>query len=125
MVSMAVSDKFEEKWPELSRNTGAKILDLILEGPKGVRLDESFAGESLFCEWVYVLHLDNDQSEVYSGSNTKPVPKSNRFKCFEKKEDVGGLASKDRAYYAVKLIKKIPFELVTKREIRALEKEES
>ena len=69
------------KFPEeFSRDAGGKILDMILS--KGVRLlvnNEGFAKDSLFCEWAYVVDLDENTLEVYQGFNKQPLKEGERF----------------------------------------------
>jgi|AACY02.2.fsa_nt_gi hypothetical protein len=81
-VSCAVADAVKAAHPELSRDTGAKILELIAE-KKGLKVpntnDSSFAKDSLFCEWAYVLDLDRNKLEVYKGFNKSSVPEGERF----------------------------------------------
>lgn len=48
-----------------------KILGLINK--------ESFAADSLFCEWAYVIDLDKMTFEVYKGFNRQPLPETDRF----------------------------------------------
>lgn len=53
--------------PELSRDTSAKLLNLIYAGSVRKVIDsEEFADDSLFCEWCYVIDLDKNTLEVYS-----------------------------------------------------------
>lgn len=60
----------------------------------------SFAADSLFCEYAYVIDLDNDILEVYTGFNKEAIPETNRF--FTKN-------CNDEVYKPVKLVSKIPF----------------
>lgn len=90
----------EEGWykthPELSRDTGGEILELILSG-KRVLIDSlEFVKDSLFCEWAYVVDLDSNTFEIYKGFNKNPLPEDARFY-------FGG--SSDCGYYPVKVIK--------------------
>lgn len=65
---------------EFSRDAGGKILDMILS--KGVRLlvnKEGFAKDSLFCEWAYVVNLDDNILEVYKGFNKQSLKEGERF----------------------------------------------
>jgi hypothetical protein len=48
-------------------------------GKLGLKNSKSFAADSLFCEWAYVINLDNDTLEIYKGFNTKRLSKEERF----------------------------------------------
>jgi len=80
-VDMAVSGRFAAKWPWLSRDcAGDKVLPLIESGQvTEVKLDDKFPGDSLFCEWCYVIDLDAGTFEVYGGFNKDPLPEGARF----------------------------------------------
>lgn len=60
-VTCEISDKVKAKHPELSRDTGAEILNLIYSG-KCVRvsLNEKFKEDKLFCEYWYEINLDDE-----------------------------------------------------------------
>lgn len=95
-VSMDVADKFKKAHPELHRDTGGVILQLIQEGKvKVLNNSIDFADDSLFCEWCYILNLDNDTLEVYGGFNKEPIDHEERF-YKEKPTDSG--------YYPVRLL---------------------
>ena len=83
--------------PHLSRNHGYGILELITDA-NGLKLhrDTRFVADSLFCEWAYVIDLDKNKLEVYSGYNTKELPKNARFKNLEH--------LRDGEYYPVKKV---------------------
>jgi hypothetical protein len=74
-------DDWKTRYPSLSRGTGAKILELIWNAAAEVPLSNaiSFAGESLFCEWAYVIDLDKDTLEAFHGFNHKPLAPTERF----------------------------------------------
>jgi hypothetical protein len=95
------ADKYHAAYPYLSRDIGADILDLVY-GSNGdeIMLKDStdFAGDSLFCEWAYVIDLDKNNFEIYSGFNKKPLGKNQRFK------DTS--VEKDSAYTPIRCIKK-------------------
>lgn len=76
-----IYDSWPQRWPAYTRDTGAKILQLIMNSPPGIKLKNSieFAADSLFCEFAYVIDLDKNVLEVYKGWNKKPLPKNARF----------------------------------------------
>lgn len=68
--------------PLFSRDTGAAALRIIQDTKEGeIRLYDSsdFAGDSLFCEWGYVIDLDTNRLEVFKGFNKTPLTKADRF----------------------------------------------
>jgi len=70
---------FEERalnrrYPSLSRDTSAKILNIIADAKddkpiliKEVKEELEFAKDGLFCEWVYVIDLDTNELKVSGG----------------------------------------------------------
>lgn len=83
-MTMEQSTRFKDEHPEWHRDTGAEILSLIMEKDK-LYLQNSidFAGDSLFCEWAYVIDLDAETFEVYSGFNKGPLPTNGRFEKYD------------------------------------------
>jgi hypothetical protein len=75
------ANHFREVYPSLSRDTGAGILELILNAKAEVPLTNSieFAGDSLFCEWAYIIDLDKEALEVYKGFNKTSLEPEERF----------------------------------------------
>jgi len=92
--------KFDELCPYLSRNHGAGILDMVMEATDDVAISNSidFAGDSLFCEWAYVIELDKLMLEAYKGFNKRPVPPGERFANAPVDERLRG------QYYPVRLV---------------------
>lgn len=93
-----------QTYPSLSRDTGAEILALIAEsqGPLFISLDLKFPGDSLFCEWGYVIDLDKSTFEIYEGFNQDhPLGEGDRFVNLTKRD----------SYYPIRLIKS--YDLVT------------
>lgn len=76
-----LEDIWPDKWPELSRNPAAKILQLIADRPPGIKLKNTiaFAGDSVMCEWAYVIDLDSGKLEVLKGFNKTPLVEGDRF----------------------------------------------
>lgn len=67
MVSVDVSAAFLKKYPQLHRDMGADILYKIMDQAnlEVDGIDTSFTKES-WCEYCYVLDLDNKVLEIYS-----------------------------------------------------------
>lgn len=67
--------------PWLSRDAGSDILGYVMQQPDGLWLKNSidFAGDSLFCEFAYVIDFDTETFEVFKGFNKEPVPDGARF----------------------------------------------
>ena len=103
------AEKYRRYW---TRDNGAKILGLIMEAKaKTIKLTNQidFAGESLFCEWAYVVDLDKGTFEVFKGFNKHPLPETERFA--NAKRD-----SKSTEYFPVKHVVSFTLEaLPTKR----------
>lgn len=64
-----INDNFKTDYNHLSREHGAGILKLVFDGARELKNDISFAKDSLFCEWAYVIDLDSNKFEVYTGFN--------------------------------------------------------
>ena len=90
---------FCSKYPHLSRDTGAGILNIVANTTGEIKLQNSldFSKDSLFCEWAYVIDFDKNTFEVYKGFNETPLDESDRFYTAEQEDDNG--------MYPVKLIK--------------------
>lgn len=74
-------DDWSKVWPELSRDTGGDILQMVMDCEPGIKLRNSigFAGDSLFCEYAYVVDLDAGTLEVFYGFNQAPLAEGERF----------------------------------------------
>lgn len=90
-------------YPELSRDTGANILELI-QAKDGIRLqsDLPFAADSVFCEWAWVIDFDERTFEGYKGFNKEPLTENDRFYFLKDYEDNG--------YHGVKLAAEFPLD---------------
>jgi len=123
------SEKYHAKYPLLSRDNGAEVLKKIMETPEEelfLHDSTSFAADSLFCEYAYVIDLDKNQLEVYVGFNKKPIEKTERFYKLLK------VAKKDRKgkdmYYPVRLAAVYSFDALPtvaqmKRDVKKANKE--
>jgi len=68
--------------------------------------DESFLGDSLFCEWAYIINVDDGVLEVYIGGNKKP-DQEGRYAHFEEVDPPG---YREEIYYGVVLVKEYPLD---------------
>jgi len=82
-VNIPQADLYKQKYPLDSRDIGGAILKKLLEYQNEdeiVLVDaEGFAADSLFCEWAYVVDLDNNALEVYRGFNESRLTSKDRF----------------------------------------------
>jgi len=80
-VTLDVSRKMAEMYPENVRDTGSDILGIILNAERPIKVTNSidFAADSVFCEWGYVIDLDKNTFEVFRGFNHDPLTESDRF----------------------------------------------
>lgn len=67
------SDSFNFVFPQYSRDTGAEILELILNGPVPLQNSLDFKNDTLFCDYHYTLDLDTEMISIgghakYKGS---------------------------------------------------------
>lgn len=83
-MTMDQSQKLDHMFPYLSRDIGARILEMVRISPVDVLLVNSieFAGESLHCEFAYVVDLDHNTFEAYVGFQ-KSRTTGQRFSEFE------------------------------------------
>lgn len=80
-ISLEGSDRMRKDYPQYSRDTGAEILGLIQNSDNGILLADrlSFAADSLFCEWAWVVDLDSRTFEGFQGFNNVRLPDDERF----------------------------------------------
>lgn len=59
--------------PSLTRDTGAQILSLVAHAKDriAIQMSTEFIMDSVFCEWAYVVDLDKETFEVYSGITSR------------------------------------------------------
>lgn len=111
-ATMDVADKFKRSNAHLSRDMGANILSYIQSSDEPeVHLDLNFAADSLFCEWAYLLDLDNNTLEVYRGFNKTPLLSDERFKFLEATREPERNGRPDE-YYPIRLAAKYSFQSI-------------
>lgn len=71
-VSIELGNKFDAAYPQLSRDTGAGILPMVMESEDGLELYDSsdFLEDGLFCEYAYIIDLDTNKLLCYSGGQS-------------------------------------------------------
>jgi hypothetical protein len=79
-MNMNQAEVMEKNFPELCRETSSEILEIVVENamrqrPEQIVLENSidFAGDSLFCEYAYVIDFDKRVLEIYKGFNQNPL----------------------------------------------------
>jgi hypothetical protein len=97
-VTLQVASTMQARYPENSRDTGSDILAIIQDADRPIKIVNSldFAGDSVFCEWGYVVDLDKNTFEVYKGFNEIPLTESDRFY---------GIPSSNDNHHAIRLLK--------------------
>ena len=89
--------------PHLSRDIGYSILSRIKRSPLELINQIGFAGDSLFCEWAYVIDFDKNTFEVFEGFNTTPIIEGRFLSGDPHLESTQG-------YEPVKLVKEYPLD---------------
>lgn len=92
MIRSGEVKNWTKVWPELTRDTCAEILELVARSENGLMLknDISFAADSLFCEWAWVIDLDAGTFEGFRGVNQcKELTPDDRFYFLAGKESHG------------------------------------
>lgn len=111
-AAQALGETWKATHPQLSRDLGAKVLDMVAKS-SGMELYDSYAfgGDSLFCEYAYVIDLDNEVLERYKGFNKRPVSKRHRF--------AGCVPAHNGTseYTPVRLVRKERFGVIASREV--------
>ena len=93
-ISFEDAERFKEAHPQLDRDMGSDIVRFIYNnGPCDISLSTDFATDSLFCEWAYIVDLDNEAVEVYCGG-CRDVIDGNGFAEAFGTDDVVGLIAR-------------------------------
>lgn len=118
LVTLTDAQHFAQVYPSLHRNMAGDILQYVQDTAKPeVHLRLAFAADSLFCEYAYVVNLDNNTLEVFTGFNEEPLTTTDRFFFLQEAD-----ATADNDYFPVRLYATIPFvELQPGVTMRALE----
>lgn len=102
-TDLGVSNQSTDDWYCLLRQAQGD-LDAFMQGGLRVMIDShEFLGDSLFCEWAYIVNLDDETLEVYKGFN------QNR-KAAGRYVTAGIEQVENDKYYGVQLLVTIPLE---------------
>ena len=113
-----VSSGSTEEWYVLLRNLQGKFADTLYAG---IMIDShEFLKDSLFCEWAYIVNLDEQTFEVYQGFQRKPHTAGRYAALPVKQETKPGYDT----YYPVALVATIPFDKLDDNWKAVLPKEE-
>lgn len=112
-MNMEQAEVYAKNFPLLTRDLGAEILLRIYEHaedePIEVRDHSSFAHDSLFCEWAYVVDLDRNMFQVYRGFNHDKSADAGAFANVPRNADAE-IARPDNEYYSVALVAEYSFD---------------
>jgi len=79
-----------------------------------LRNEIAFAGDSLFCEYAYVIDLDKNTFEIFKGFNKNPLDENDRFYAYKQ----------DGEYHPIKLLKTYDLnKLPTEKQLLKLDKD--
>lgn len=105
LVSMDIANIVRKNQPQFSRDTCAEVMQLVLDGSaKQVHLQTDFAADSLFCEWAYVIDMDNGVLEAYKGFQEKEHKEGRFSHLWDKDND-----RRSEKYYPVALVATFDF----------------
>lgn len=103
-----------DEYYDLLRETQGEPQCYINDPNLKVMIDSgNFLQDSLFCEWAYIINLENNELEIYRGFIKSP-PKNSRY--YDGGETREG-------YYPVDMVKSIPFESLDEFDMDKLEEE--
>jgi hypothetical protein len=82
-ITLKDATDLKRHYPQLDRDMGAGVLMHIENGDDLRYANEiEFAADSLFCEWAYMVDLDERRLRVFRGFVTEPLEDGQFFKQF-------------------------------------------
>lgn len=98
-MTMEQAEAYHKKYPLLTRDNGAQILQLVYDSPEDtiwLRNEIAFFSDALFNEWTYVIDLDKNILEVYHGfGKTRPEETSRFYNIIVENEEAKQKALKE------------------------------
>lgn len=89
-------------WYQLLRETQGDLDAMLAAGY--IEDGSDFPLDSLFCEWAYIVNLDDEVLEVYKGFQAEPHDKGR----YAKRAPEGEPSASGRTYYPVALVATFP-----------------
>lgn len=105
-TDLSVSNQSPSDWYCLTRGMQGDIM-ASLESGYWPNDSSGFMRDSLFCEWAYIINLDDEVLEVYKGFNQN-IAAPGRYT---------GTLNKDHGYCGVALVGKFPMASVTAEDV--------
>lgn len=110
-ISHFLEQEFTYRYPHFQTLPGSDLVRFLANPHNNGPLIElknslSFAADSLFCEWCYVLDFDKNTFEVFKGFNEAPLDEDERFFFLTKESYKEHRANQ---YRPVKLVKSYSF----------------
>jgi hypothetical protein len=100
----------KQPYPYAGRDVGSEIFRLVSDSTGTIVTTDSidFANDSLFCEWAYVIDLDEGTLEVFKGFNEKPLDGYERFtrKRGGNVDEMASAESPRKSYHPIRLAKR-------------------
>jgi hypothetical protein len=101
----------DDSYPE---KLGLQILELVAAGKEAETIipeecAADFLGDSVFCEYAYILNLDTAELEYYQGRNTDPAAPG-RYAASGRWSPPPPMTGV--SYYGVRLVRAIPFSVI-------------
>jgi len=135
-TNLEVSLQSEEDWYCLLRGAHGR-LDMYAD--VGYMIDsKEFLYDSLFCEWAYILNMDTKELEIYRGFQKDKDKIEGRYgdeshaeaDTMRHKDDPSSITGAQQyygqtEYYAISLIKTVPFNEATEELMCEIERKES
>lgn len=104
-TDLSVGRRSTKDWYCLTRKLQGDIATTLEAGY--MHGDNNFINESLFCEWGYIINLDDNVLEVYKGFQHEPH-KQGRYSKYVPPDKYPNGSKVEHKYYACALVAKFP-----------------
>lgn len=77
-ITMEEAERFKKSYPQLDRDMGAEIIKYVEENESPILFHQAGAGmEKTWCQWFYILDLDEMSLLVFTEAPFKTIEKDN------------------------------------------------